>query len=107
MSECAGKYFKCMRKSIRVIQQEVQELDFTGRFQDFPIAHDFLDQDSQVSPMQATRSSSRAYYIFNHCDIVFYQFIVILFILIFIWLHMKYNKIIGYSINGRRKFSLN
>ena len=37
------------------------------------------------------------YYIFNYCDIIFYQFIVRLFILITIWLHSNFYKIINYS----------
>ena len=47
----------------QAIEQEVQELELAERFQVLPqvlpIAHDFLDQDSQVSPVQTKRSSSR------------------------------------------------
>ena len=51
----------------QAIGQEVQEIELDKRSQvlpqDLSIAHDFLDQDSQVSPAQTKRSSSRVYFL--------------------------------------------
>ena len=48
-----------------MIEKEVQELELAERSQVLPqvwsIAHDFLDQDSQVSPAQTKRSSTRGF----------------------------------------------